>query len=69
MTSAARDAVVAACARAAAERLVVGTAGNVSVLVDDDLVAITATGADFASIDVAQVVLVDRDGSLVDGDL
>ena len=59
---------MAACRRAAAERLVVGTAGNVSVLVGE-LVAITATGAVFGQLDVDEVVLVDRDGTLVDGDL
>jgi L-fuculose-phosphate aldolase len=65
---AAREAVVATCRRAAAERLVVGTAGNVSVLVGDR-VAITATGARFDSLDVEEVVVVDLDGRLVDGDL
>ena len=68
--TAARDAVVAACARAAAERLVVGTAGNVSVLVENaDLVAITATGADFAQLGPEHVVVVTREGALVEGDL
>jgi L-fuculose-phosphate aldolase len=64
----AREAVVAACRRAAAERLVVGTAGNVSVLAGD-LVAITATGAVFGALGTDEVVVVDRDGRLVDGDL
>lgn len=68
--AAARDAVAAACARAAAERLVVGTAGNVSVLVEGtDLLAITATGADFARLGSEHVVIVDREGDLIDGDL
>ena len=58
------------CARAARERLVVGSAGNVSLLVDEeDLVAVTATGADFARLGPEHVVVVDRDGRLVDGDL
>jgi L-fuculose-phosphate aldolase len=64
----ARHAVVAACRRAAAERLVVGTAGNVSVRVDD-LVAITPTGAVLADLDPERVVLVDRDGRVREGDL
>lgn len=66
--AAARDAVVAACRRAATERLVVGTAGNVSVGCGD-LVAVTASGADFATLGPEHVVLVDRDGRVVDGDL
>lgn len=64
----ARDAVVAACRRAAAERLVVGTAGNVSVLVGE-LVAVTATGADFGGLGREEVVVVDRDGRLRGGGL
>jgi L-fuculose-phosphate aldolase len=66
--SAARREVVATCRRAAQERLVVGTAGNVSVGVGSH-VAITATGADFATLEESHVVLVDRSGRLVDGDL
>ncbi len=66
--STARSDVVATCRRAAAERLVVGTAGNVSVGVGEH-VAITATGADFATLDEQHVVVVDRSGRLVDGDL
>jgi L-fuculose-phosphate aldolase len=66
--SGAREAVVAVCRRAARERLVVGTAGNVSVLVED-LVVITATGAVFGELGPEEVVVVDRDGNLRDGDL
>ena len=53
----------------------VGTAGNVSVLCEGDdtggtaLVAITATGADFAQLGPEHVVVVTRDGALVEGDL
>ena len=64
----ARHAVVAACRRAAAERLVIGTAGNVSVRVND-LVAVTATGAVFDSLGLADVVVVGLGGGLVMGDL
>jgi L-fuculose-phosphate aldolase len=64
----ARAEVVETCRRAAGEGLVVGTAGNVSLGLDDH-VLITATGADFATIDPTQVVVVDREGRLVDGDL
>ena len=65
---AAREAVVATCRRAAEERLVVGTAGNVSVRAGD-LVAISATGARFESITDREVVVVGPDGTLVAGDL
>jgi L-fuculose-phosphate aldolase len=67
----ARQEVVATCRRAAAERLVIGTAGNVSVGVEGsgELVAITATGADFATLEEDHVVVVDRSGALVEGDL
>ena len=64
----ARDAVVAVCRRAAEEHLVVGTAGNVSVRVDD-LVVITATGAVFGELGRSEVVVVDRSGAVHDGDL
>jgi L-fuculose-phosphate aldolase len=66
--AAVRAEVVDACRRAAAERLVVGTAGNVSVLTGD-LVAITATGAVFSTLTADEVVVVDRMGTLVDGRL
>jgi L-fuculose-phosphate aldolase len=66
--TAAVESVVATCRRAAAERLVVGTAGNVSVLVGES-VAITATGAVFADLGASEVVVVDRDGRLLHGDL
>jgi L-fuculose-phosphate aldolase len=66
--AAARDAVVATCRRAAQERLVVGTAGNVSARVGD-LVAVTATGAVFSRITPAEVVVVDLHGAVVEGDL
>jgi L-fuculose-phosphate aldolase len=70
----ARRDVVATCRRAAAERLVVGSAGNVSVGIQDPdgpdgLVAITATGADLATLEEQHVVVVDRSGRLVEGDL
>jgi len=63
-----RGSVADTCHRAATERLVVGTAGNVSAR-DGDRVAITATGADFASLREEHVVVVDLDGRLVHGDL
>ena len=66
--SAPRLEVVETCRRAAAEGLVVGTAGNVSLGVGDH-VAITATGADFATLEEQHVVVVDRSGHPVVGDL
>lgn len=64
----ARRAVVEACHRAATERLVVGTAGNASQRYGDR-VAITATGAVLGRITEDEVVVVDLDGTLVEGDL
>lgn len=64
----ARDDVAAAARRLAAEGLLVGTAGNVSVRVRD-LVAVTASGVVLADCRPHDVVLVDHDGTLVDGGL
>jgi L-fuculose-phosphate aldolase len=64
----ARCAVAEASRRLAAEGLLVGTSGNVSVLVDDH-VAVTATGADLSRTTPAEVTVVDRSGRLVAGDL
>lgn len=64
----ARDEVAAAARRLAAEGLLVGTAGNVSMRVRD-LVAVTATGVVLAECRPHDVVLVDHDGALVDGGL
>src|SRR4051794_11046575 len=64
-----REQVADASRRRAAEGLVLGTAGNVSARGDDDLVAITPTGAVLAELQPEQVSVVDLDGNLVDGDL
>jgi len=63
-----RTAVAHAARRLAAEGLLIGTAGNVSVLVDGH-VAVTATGAALAEVTLAEVTVVDRDGSVVAGEL
>jgi L-fuculose-phosphate aldolase len=63
-----REQVAAACRRLAAEGLVVGTAGNVSVRADDR-VAISATGAVLADATAHEVTVVDMDGRVVGGDL
>jgi L-fuculose-phosphate aldolase len=56
--------VVVVCRRLAGEGLVIGTAGNVSVRVDDR-VAVTATGARFETITLDEVTIVDLDGRVV----
>jgi L-fuculose-phosphate aldolase len=63
-----RGEVAAASRRLAAEGLVLGTAGNVSAR-EEDLVAITPTGAELAELEPGQVAVVDLEGHAVDGDL
>jgi L-fuculose-phosphate aldolase len=65
---AAREQVVSACARLADEGLVVGTAGNVSMRVEDHVV-VTPTGGVFGSMRAEDIAVVDRSGQLVDGPL
>jgi L-fuculose-phosphate aldolase len=62
-----REAVAAAARRLAAEGLVLGTAGNVSVRAGE-LVAVTSTGAVLAELEPDQVVVVNLDGEPVGGD-
>jgi L-fuculose-phosphate aldolase len=64
----ARHAVAEASRRLAAEGLLIGTSGNVSVLVEDHVV-VTATGADLARTTPAEVTVMDRSGRIVAGDL
>jgi L-fuculose-phosphate aldolase len=63
-----RAAVADACRRLGAEGLLIGTAGNVSVRVGEQ-VAITATGAVLAELTADQVTVVDLDGKIVAGTL
>jgi L-fuculose-phosphate aldolase len=56
-----RETVAAAARRLAAEKLVIGTAGNVSARAGDS-VAITATGAHLDRLNADQVAVVDLDG-------
>lgn len=63
-----REAVAATCRSLAAQGLVKGTAGNVSVRVADGL-AITATGVVFADAVADDVVIVDADRRVVAGRL
>jgi L-fuculose-phosphate aldolase len=60
--------VAAASRRLAAEGLVLGTAGNISARCGDH-VAITPTGARLADLEPGQVTVIDRDGSVVAGEL
>jgi L-fuculose-phosphate aldolase len=64
---AAREDVAYACRRLAEERLVHGSAGNVSVRAGDR-VAITPTGSVLGEVEPEDVVVVDLDGNLLDGD-
>jgi L-fuculose-phosphate aldolase len=63
-----RGEIAAACRRLAADGLVIGTAGNVSVRVDD-VIAITATGAAFEQMTADDVSIVDASGQVVLGSL
>jgi L-fuculose-phosphate aldolase len=65
---ASRERIASAARRLAAEGLVHGTAGNISERVDD-LVAVTPTGGEFASLTPDQVVVVDLDGEPVESEL
>lgn len=58
--------LVQACRKLAADGLVIGTAGNVSVRSDDN-VLITASGASFSTITETEVSVVDLEGNLVSG--
>ncbi|HEX8647949.1 MAG TPA: class II aldolase/adducin family protein [Thermoleophilaceae bacterium] len=64
----ARAAVAAAARRLAAERLVLGTSGNVSLRFGES-VAVSPTGAKLAELDPAQVAVVDIDGRQTAGPL
>jgi L-fuculose-phosphate aldolase len=63
-----RERVAAAARRLADEGLVLNTAGNVSARADE-LVAVTPTGAVLQRMSAEDVVVVDLDGNLVDGEL
>lgn len=63
-----RPAIVDACLFMQEQALVVGTAGNVSVRVGD-LVAISPSGVEYASMTAEDVCVVDMDGNMVEGAL
>jgi L-fuculose-phosphate aldolase len=68
MLQAEREQVAAASRRLAEERLVIGTAGNLSARRDDH-VAVTPTGAAFERLVPHQVSVVGLDGQVVSGEL
>ena len=63
-----REAVAEVCRRLVAERLVVGTAGNVSVRVGDQ-VAVTPSGVGYQQLSADMVGVHDLDGAPVDAPL
>lgn len=70
MNAQTREAVAAAARQLADAGLLIGTAGNVSAPVPDtDLRAITATGVVLGTCTADEVVVVDADGQVVEGEL
>lgn len=67
-TTSAAEAVASASRRLAAEGLLIGTAGNVSVRVGDQ-VAVTATGVVLSEATPDDITVVDLDGNVVSGEL
>jgi L-fuculose-phosphate aldolase len=63
-----REQVCAYGRRMVADRLVVGSSGNISVR-SGDLVAVTPTGIEYAELVPASVTVIDSSGNRVDGDL
>ena len=63
-----RESVAAAARQLAAERLVIGTAGNVSARADG-VIAITPTGAVLERLEPEQVAIVNLDGEQTGGEL
>lgn len=61
-----RQEIVDTCLFMQAQNLVVGTAGNVSVRVDD-LVAISPSGVEYETMKAEDVVVLDMDGKKIDG--
>jgi L-fuculose-phosphate aldolase len=61
-----RQAVVDHCRRMVADRLVVGTSGNVSIR-RGDLIAVSPTGMAYEGMTARDVSVVDREGITVDG--
>ncbi len=68
LLAAERDRVCELGRRMVADRLVVGTSGNISVRAGD-LVAVTPSGIDYADLGPESITVVDLAGRRVDGDL
>lgn len=68
MYAAEREAVVDGCHALLDQKLVVGTAGNVSVRIGDHVV-ISPSGVDYRKMRAEHVVVVDIDGKVVEGSL
>ena len=68
LLAAEREAVANASHHLAEKGLVIGTAGNISAR-QGDLVAVTPTGADLATVTPEMVTVIDLSGTIVDGDL
>jgi L-fuculose-phosphate aldolase len=62
-----RGEIAAACKQLMKDNLVVGTAGNVSMRIDDEIL-ISPSGFDYRLMDAEHVVVVDLDGNIVEGD-
>jgi len=68
----AREAVLATAQETVRRGLVVGTSGNVSVRLDQpgrDLLAITPSGRLYSTLEAADILVCDFDGSVVQGEL
>src|SRR3984957_7755450 len=63
-----REAVASASRHLAERGLVIGTAGNISAR-QGDLIAVTPTGADLATVTAEMITIIDLDGEVVEGDL
>ena len=68
LLAAEREAVASASRHLAAKGLVIGTAGNISAR-QGDLIAVTPTGSDLATVTSEMVTVIDLMGNVVDGDL
>src|ERR1700729_4613970 len=62
-----REAVASASRHLAETGLVIGTAGNISAR-QGDLIAVTPTGADLATVTAEMVTVINLDGEVVDGE-
>ncbi|BBL79159.1 aldolase [Rubrobacter xylanophilus] len=64
-----REEIAEVCRRMSGSGLVVGTSGNVSARTEDGNLLITPSGLDYAVLEPGDVVLVDPEGQVLEGDL